>query len=235
MSGRTVVIVGGTSGIGLELARHVVEGGDAVVVTGRDPERAAQVAASVGGDARGLGVDLAEPTTIGTAFAALERVDGLVLAAVERDANAIEDYDIARATRLVTLKLVGYTEVVHTLLPRIPPGAGSSVVVFGGRAKDRPYPGSTTVSTVNGGVDGLVRSLALQIAPIRVNAIHPGIVGDSPFWAGKPAGVLDAYRARTPSGELATMSDVVDAVDFLLRNRSVTATSIYVDCGWEVT
>ena len=63
-----------------------------------------------------------------------------------------------------------------------------SVVLFGGRAKDRPYPGSTTVSTVNGGVSGMVRSLTVQLAPRRVNAIHPGIVGDSPYWSGKAAG-----------------------------------------------
>jgi NAD(P)-dependent dehydrogenase (short-subunit alcohol dehydrogenase family) len=111
----------------------------------------------------------------------------------------------------------------------------ASIVVFGGRAKDRPYPGSTTVSTVNGGVDGLVRTMALELAPIRVNALHPGIIGDSPFWAGKPDAVLDAYRSRTPGGQLATMADVVDAVDFLLRNRGVTGASLYVDCGWEVT
>jgi NAD(P)-dependent dehydrogenase (short-subunit alcohol dehydrogenase family) len=233
MNERTVVVIGGTSGIGLEIARHVLKGGDSVVITGRDATRAADVAATLGDGASSLAVDLAEPETLASALAGVERVDGLVLAAVERDSNTVKDYDIARARRLVTLKLVGYTEVVHTLLPRMSPDA--SIVVFGGRAKDRPYPGSTTVSTVNGGVDGLVRTMALELAPIRVNALHPGIIGDSPFWAGKPDAVLDAYRSRTPGGQLATMADVVDAVDFLLRNRGVTGASLYVDCGWEVT
>jgi NAD(P)-dependent dehydrogenase (short-subunit alcohol dehydrogenase family) len=235
MSNRTLVIIGGTSGIGLELARHALKRGDAVVITGRDGARAAEVAGGLGDDARGLGLDLADAAGLAAALESVEAADGLVLAAVERDANFAKDYDIGRAQRLVTLKLVGYTEVVHQLLPRMPATAESSIVVFGGRAKDRPYPGSTTVSTVNGGVDGLVRTLALEAAPVRVNAIHPGIVGDSPFWAAKPAEVLDGYRARTPSGALATMADIVDAVDFLLRNRSVTGTSLYVDCGWEVT
>ncbi len=233
MSERTVVIIGGTSGIGLEIARHVLKSGDSVVITGRDAARSAEVASSLGEGASSAACDLAEPESLAAALAGIHRVDGLVLAAVERDSNSVKDYDIARAKRLVTLKLVGYTEVVHTLLPRMSPDA--SIVVFGGRAKDRPYPGSTTVSTVNGGVDGLVRTLALELAPIRVNALHPGIVGDSPYWASKPAAVLDAYRARTPSGQLATMADVVDAVDFLLRNRGVTGASIYVDSGWEVT
>jgi NAD(P)-dependent dehydrogenase (short-subunit alcohol dehydrogenase family) len=235
MSDRTVVVIGGTAGIGLEVARTAIKDGDSVVLTGRDATRAADVAASLGGNARGLGLDLAEPVSLAASLADIERVDGLVLAAVERDTNSVKEYDIARAIRLVTLKLVGYTEVVHALLPKMTQSTDTSIVVFGGRAKDRPYPGSTTVSTVNGGVDGLVRTMALELAPIRVNAIHPGIVGDSPFWAAKPPGVLDGYRARTPSGELATMADIVDTVGFLLRNKSVTATSMYVDCGWEVT
>jgi NAD(P)-dependent dehydrogenase (short-subunit alcohol dehydrogenase family) len=134
---------------------------------------------------------------------------------------------------LATIKLVGYTEVIHALLPRM--HDESAVVLFGGRAKDRPYPGSTTVSAVNGGVVGMVNALALEMAPIRVNAIHPGIVGDSPFWADKPAAVLEGYRSRTPTGRLASMADVCDAVDFLLTNRAVNAVNLYVDGGWLIT
>ena len=230
---RTIVVVGGTSGIGLEVAGDARARDDEVVVTGRDVARAKDVAASLGDGARGLGFDLSEPETIGAALADVERVDGLVLVAIERDANTVADYDIGRARRLITLKLIGYTEVVHALLPRMSPEA--SIVIFGGRAKDRPYPGSTTVSTINGGVVGLVNTLALEIAPIRVNGLHPGIVGDSPFWSAKPDEVLAGYRARTPSGSLATMADIVDAVSFLLRNRSVNGTNIYVDCGWGIT
>lgn len=235
MSDRTVVVVGGTSGIGLEIARHAIDRGDSVILTGRDQDRADEVAKSLGDRARGLALDLAEPSALGPALADVEKVDALVLAAVERDANSVKDYSIDRAIRLVTLKLVGYTEVVHALLPRMPESPDTAIVVFGGRAKDRPYPGSTTVSTVNGGVDGLVRTMALELAPIRVNGLHPGIIGDSPFWAGKPDAVLEGYRSRTAMGRLATMADIVDAVDFLLRNRGVTATSLYVDGGWEVT
>lgn len=231
--GRHVLIVGGTSGLGLAVARHFADAGDFVVLTGRSDTRAKEVAASLGARARGLGVDLAAPETIADALGDIERVDHLVLAAIERDSNAVASYDIAGAQRLVTLKLVGTTEVVHALLPRMPDEA--SVVIFGGRAKDRPYPGSTTVSTVNGGVVGLVNALALEIAPRRVNAIHPGIVGDSPFWSAKPPEVLEGYRSRTPTGRLATMAQVVDAVDFLLRNRAVNAVNLYVDGGWLLT
>lgn len=235
MSERTIVVVGGTSGIGLEIAREVVSRGDRVVLTGRDPDRAREVAASIGDGATGVAVDISEPETIAESLSGIGAVHGLVLAAIERDANTVRDYDIARATRLVTLKLVGYTETVHTLLGRLDETVDTGIVLFGGRAKDAPYPGSTTVSTINGGVEGLVRTLALELAPMRVNGLHPGIVGDSPFWANKPEGVLAGYESRTPGGALATMADIVGATMFLLENRGVSGINLCVDRGWRIT
>lgn len=227
-----VVVVGGTSGIGREVARCYAERGREVVVTGRDAERAQGVAAELGERTRGLGVDLARPEEIAGALADVGPVDHLVIAAIERDVNSVREYDLGRATRLVTLKLVGYTEVVHALLDRLSPA--SAIVLFGGLAKERPYPGSTTVSTVNGGVTGLVRSLVTELAPIRVNALHPGVVGDSPEWTGKTE-AIERLTARTPTGRLATMADVVDAVRFLLENPSVNGVDLYVDGGWVTT
>ncbi|GAA2487201.1 SDR family NAD(P)-dependent oxidoreductase [Streptomyces longisporus] len=224
----SVVVVGGTSGIGREFARVRAERGDDVVLTGRDPDRADAVAKEVG--ARGLALDLSRPREIAAALADVGRVDHLVLAGVSRDENRATDYDIAAALRLVTTKLVGYTEVVHVLRPRMTDD--SAIVVFGGQAKERPYPGATTVATVNAGVRGLVNTLAVELAPVRVNAVHPGVVGDSPYWQSKPEEVLAALRARTPTGRLATVADVVDSVDFLLRNRSVNAVELNVDGGW---
>jgi NAD(P)-dependent dehydrogenase (short-subunit alcohol dehydrogenase family) len=232
---RTTVIIGGTSGIGLEIAKDAVARGEHVVLTGRDADNAREVAASLGDAATGLAVDISEPESIAESLASVGTVNGLVLAAIERDANTVRDYDIARARRLVTLKLVGYTETVHTLLDRMEASVDTSIVLFGGRAKDAPYPGSTTVSTINGGVEGLIQTLAHELAPIRVNAIHPGIIGNSPFWASKPANVLDGYKSRTPGGELATMEDVVGATRFLLDNRGVSAASLYIDRGWRIT
>jgi NAD(P)-dependent dehydrogenase (short-subunit alcohol dehydrogenase family) len=197
-----------------------------VVLSGRDAERAAKVAAEVGGGAVGLGVDLAEPESVQGALAEVGPVRRLVLAAIERDVNSVAGYDIERARRLVTLKLVGYLEVVHVLKGRLTEDA--SVVLFGGLAKERPYPGSTTVSTVNGGVTGMVHTLACELAPVRVNAVHPGIVGDSPYWEGKP---LDALVARTPIGRLVTMAEVVQAVVFLLECGGVNGVDLYVDGG----
>lgn len=221
-------MVGGTSGIGLRLAETYAARGRDVVITGRTAERCAGIAEGV--PASWCALDLAEPDSIGAALADVGPVSRLVLAAIERDANTVAEYDIARATRLVTLKLVGYTEVVHALNDRFTDD--SSILLFGGQALRRPYPGSTTITTVNGGVEGLTRTLAVQLAPIRANAIHPGIVGDTPEWADKPAAVLDAVRARTPLGRLVSTEEVVDASIFLLENAAVNGVNLQVDGGW---
>ena len=228
MSG-AVVVVGGTRAIGLEIARHYASLGETVVLTGRDPDKVAEAAADVGGATTGVAFDLAEPHSIAPALAGLGPVRRLVLAAIDRDANTVADYDIDRAIRLVTLKLVGYTQVVHTLHDRLTDDA--SIVLFGGMAKERPYPGSTTVTTVNGGIVGLTRTLVEELKPKRVNSLHPGIVGDSPFWAEKPA-AIENYTSQTPTGKLATMADIVGAVAFLLDNEAVNGVDLIVDGGW---
>jgi NAD(P)-dependent dehydrogenase (short-subunit alcohol dehydrogenase family) len=225
----TVVVVGGTSGLGLEIVKRYAAQGREVLLSGRGAERAKEVAASVGGDVRGVALDLARPMQIAEALADVGPVERLVLAAIDRDHNTTADYQIARAEYLVTLKLIGYTEVVHALVPQL--SADSSILLFGGQAARRPYPGSTTVTTVNAGVTGMVNTLVVELAPIRVNAIHPGIVGDSPYWAGK-AEALEATRKRTPSGRLVTMAEVVDAAAFLLENRGVNGVNLPIDGGW---
>jgi NAD(P)-dependent dehydrogenase (short-subunit alcohol dehydrogenase family) len=225
-----VVVIGGTQGLGLEVARHYAGRGREVVLAGRDQRRAEAVAAEVGGKARGLGLDLAEPGQLADRLAGVEGVAHVVLAAIERDENRVSSFDLESATRLATLKLVGNTEVIRVLAPRM--DQEGSVVLFGGRAKDRPYPGSTMVSAVNGGVSGLVSSLAVELAPIRCNAIHPGIVGDSPYWSAKGDAALEPVRARTPTRRLVTMEDIVGAVVFLLENRSVNGLNLHVDGGW---
>jgi len=224
-----VLIVGGTRAIGLEIARHYVEAGQDVVLTGRTPANVESAVGELGGRARGVTFDLAEPRSIAPALAEVGRVRHLVMAAIDRDANTVREYDIDRAIRLATLKLVGYTEVVHQLVDRF--DDESSIVLFGGMAKERPYPGSTTVSTVNGGVVGLTRTLVEELKPIRVNSLHPGIVGDSPFWAEKPEAIAN-YQSQTPTGRLATMADIVGATVFLLENRSVNGIDLIVDNGW---
>jgi NAD(P)-dependent dehydrogenase (short-subunit alcohol dehydrogenase family) len=229
MSDGAVVIVGGTRAIGLELARHYVETGSQVVLTGRDQANIDAAVGELGARATGVRFDLAEPEGIDAALASVGPVRRLALVAIDRDQNTVADYDLVKAIRLVTLKLVGYTEVVHALHGRLTDDA--SVLLFGGMAKERPYPGSTTVTTVNGGVVGLTRTLVEELKPLRANSIHPGVVGDSPYWSEKPAAVA-RYSSETPLGRLVTMDEIVGAAVFLLENTAVNGVELIVDGGW---
>jgi len=227
-----VVVVGGTRAIGFEIAKHYAETGHEVVLTGQSRETVDAALAALDGRATGLVFDLAEPGSIAPALAPVGPVHHLVLVAIDRDQNAIREYDIPGATRLTTLKLVGYAEVVHALLDRL--DESSSIVMFGGQARFLPYVGSTTVTTVNGGVEGLTRALVHELKPIRVNCIHPGIVGNSPYWENRQA-ALDATRARTPTGRLVTMADIVAATAFLLESPALNGVELRVDGGLHAT
>ena len=227
MGKKRAIELGGTQGIGKEIVKFLASRGEEVILTGRTIESTSAAVKEIGNGVTGIALDLAEPKSIAPALKEIGFIAQIVISAIERDSNQLKSYDIDRALRLVTLKLVGYTEVVHQLSNRLTPTG--SVVLFGGLAMERPYPGSTTVSTVNGGVTGLVRSMAIELAPTRVNAIHPGIIGDSPYWADK-----DNSRVieRTPLGRLVTMQEIVEATAFMLDNHGINGVNLAVDGGW---
>jgi NAD(P)-dependent dehydrogenase (short-subunit alcohol dehydrogenase family) len=222
------LIVGGTGSLGFAIARQRAKFGEQVVLTSRDAERAQQAARDIGGDAQGLALDLSNPHGTADALSGLGAVDHLVLATAANDNshNTLTNFDVDAATDAVTVKLVGFTETIRVLRDRLTPFA--SVVLFGGLARNRPYPGSTMVTTFSAGVSGLVRTLALELAPIRINAIHPGVVGDSSRWRHLPD---HPAIARTPLGRLVTMGEIVDATDFLLSNTGVSAIDLIIDGG----
>lgn len=227
----SVVVVGGTRAIGFEIVRHYAAAGNDVILTGQTESNVAAAverAAGLPGKVTGLTFDLADPITIRAALEGVGPVRRLALVAIDRDSNTVADYDVTRAIRLATLKLVGFTEVVHVLLDRLT--ADASLLLFGGQAKDLPYPGSTTVSTVNGGIEGIVRTLVHEIRPHRVNCLHPGIVGDSPYWEDKRV-ALEATVKRTPTGRLTSMEDIVGAAVFLLENEGMNGVNLKVDGG----
>jgi NAD(P)-dependent dehydrogenase (short-subunit alcohol dehydrogenase family) len=228
----TAIIIGGTQGIGRAAAELMLARGDQVIVTGRDRAGAEAAALALGMGARGLAVDLSKPHDIAAALADVPPLRHVVITAILRDANTARNYDIDRAINLVTIKLVGYTAAINALLPKLAEDA--SIVLFGGLAKERPYPGSTTVTSINGAVATMVHTLAVELAPIRVNAIHPGIVGDSPYWADKTQ-ALAGTIARTPTRRLATMRDVAAAALFLLDNQSINGVNLNIDNGWLLT
>jgi NAD(P)-dependent dehydrogenase (short-subunit alcohol dehydrogenase family) len=222
--GRTAVVIG-AGGLGRPLAARLIERGADVYVTSRDGDRAAETARQLGPRAHGLAVDLTHPESIVGDLASIPSVDHLVVTATEQHDIRLDQFDVHAAANAVVAKLVGYPETVRALKDRFMPAA--SIVLFGGLAKERPYPGSTIVTTYNQGVSGLVRTLAIELAPHRINAIHPGLVGDSPRWAG----IEHPLCHRAPIGRLVTVAEVVHATEFLLDNTGIDGHDLYLDGG----
>mgnify|MGYP001817581264 CR=1 FL=1 len=232
MAGGSVVVIGGSSGIGEEIGRHYASQGRKVYVSSREQARADEAAARIGGDTHGVAVDLSEPEGISAGLAPVEGpIEHLVITAVLRDTNTVKEFAIDGARALAVLKVVGYPETIHQLHDRLTDE--SSIVLFGGLAKERPYPGSTTVTSVNGGVEKMINTLTLELGPIRINAIHPGVVLDSWYWEDNEP-VRAAVLERTPTHRPVLTAHVVDAVRFLLENPSMNGVNLNIDGGWIV-
>ena len=105
---KVLLVIGGTSGIGHEIARRAADRGETVILSGRDADHAQQMAAEIGGDTRGIAVDLSRPAGLATQLAGIDRVDHLVLTAMAPDQNTVRTYNASTAVALVTMKLVGY-------------------------------------------------------------------------------------------------------------------------------
>jgi NAD(P)-dependent dehydrogenase (short-subunit alcohol dehydrogenase family) len=230
--GQHIVIVGGTAGLGYALTAACQAQGCTVTITGRNQQRAEDAAHTLGEGVQGIALDLTDQASITAALTSIERIDHLALVAIERHFNTIREYDSTAADRLVRVKLVGYAEVVYQAVPKLAPTA--SITLFGGVAALRPYPGSTMVSTANAGVTGLTTTLAKELAPIRVNTISPGVIGDTPTYEKRSPSVikmLDDAAAQTYAKRLGTTAEIVHALLFLMDNEYIDGIDLIVDGG----
>jgi len=154
-----------------------------------------------------------------------------VLAAIERDVNSVREYSVERALRLVTLKLSG----TRKRFTRCSPSCDRrSIVLLGGVAKDRPYPRLDHRQHGERRCDRPGAHTRRRAGTIRVNALHPDVVGDSPTWSSRPE-ALEAIRARTPIGRVVDLADTADAVVFPLENRAVNGVNLMLDGGARLT
>lgn len=227
-----LLVIGGARGLGFELARTASEQGARVTVTGRDAHVADARATKLGPSARGLACDLLDAASLGRLFTDIDVVDHLVLTAIERDHNTAADFRADAAARMMLIKTVGYANAVAHALPKL--DQDGSVVLFSGLSMWRPSPGSTTMSMANSAILGLVNSLAVEIAPVRVNAITPGsVAGTEAIDNADPvlAEFFEAQRQRTPTKRLPTPNDIVAAVLFLLTCPGVNGENLVVDAG----
>ncbi len=133
-----IVVVGGTSGIGLALARAAHALGCKLTVTGRGAERVAEAAKSIGPGVIGSHLDLGDAGSIAAALEDGPSIDHLVLLPLYQVTTTVKDFNVDEANKLLHIKLTGYMKAVSSVLPRLKPT--SSIVLFGGLAKERPYP-----------------------------------------------------------------------------------------------
>lgn len=235
MYGHTL-IVGGGSGMGRALASALLDGGNEVTIMGRSPSRLAAAARDLGSppSLKTFPADLSQERDVSALFAAVEAVDHIVTTAADLDGvyGPVTSFDPAVARRAIDSKLIGSLSLARYGAPCLRPGG--SLTFTSGIAAYRPAPGGAVVAAVNGALESLTYALALELAPIRVNAISPGWIADTTFWdrAGEEGEErLRAMAERLPARRNGSPADVAEAFLSVLRNTFITGTVIHVDGG----
>lgn len=228
-----ILVIGGARALGAAVARRAVKDGYDVVIGARDLAAAEALAGEIGATA--VRIDLQDEATIAGAADQLRdgvgHVDHVVTtASAPHDVRATElDHD--KLVAAFTTKVIGPMLVAKHLAPLIRPTG--SMVLFSGVVGWRPGPGSLVKGTTNGAIEYLARHLAADLAPVRVNAISPGVI-DSGAWdrlGDQKAGLLSRSAAGTLAGRHGEPEDVVEAVLWLLRAGFVSGETIHVEGG----
>jgi NAD(P)-dependent dehydrogenase (short-subunit alcohol dehydrogenase family) len=221
--GRRIAVVGGSSGIGRATAAAVVDGGGEVVVGSRSDDERAAVVAELGSSASGHTVDLTDDGSVTDFFDAAGQLDGLVCTPAYLPRGTVSTVDDEDLRETFEVKLLGYRRAA--LAADLADDAG--VVFVSGTAATDPAPDLFAVGVVNAAVESLVRYLALDRAPVRVNAVSPGVVDT---W-GMPDDQRAAIADSVPAGRVTEPEDVADAIVALLANRAMTGGVVRVDGG----
>ncbi|MGC5024392.1 SDR family oxidoreductase [Tsukamurella sp. DT100] len=230
---RTVVLIGGASGIGLAVARRVIADGARVVLGGRSRERLDGAVAALGPAATGRTVDTADPDGVEAFFARVESVDALFTTAATYTVGSFVELDVEEARSPFESKFWGQYRMVKAALPALT--ADAAVVLTSGAASVRPAGPAAPYVAVNAAIEGLARGLAVELAPVRVNAIAPGTV-DGNLWAGRPREAREAAFAHIEReavlGRPGTEDEIAAAVVHLFTSTYTTGSTLYVDGGY---
>jgi NAD(P)-dependent dehydrogenase (short-subunit alcohol dehydrogenase family) len=232
MSERTALVVGGTSGIGLATARRLHGLGATVHVAGRGKERLDEVATTDPGLV-GHQADGASAAEVGALAEAIGTIDWLVVTLSGGEgAGPIADLDLGMLRRAFDAKFWGHITTVQASLPHL--AADGSVTLLGAISARAGAPGIAGIAAINGAVEALVKPLAVELAPVRVNGVSPGFV-DTPWWSGLPEEARQAYFSQAAQAlltrRIATADDVADAVVLAATNPNLTGTVIETDGG----
>jgi len=230
MQGKTLLVVGGRSGIARQIATDAAEAGATVVLAGRDPSALAGLPASAG-QVSTARVDLGDEESIRQLAEGIGAVDYVVSSAASPangPVTAVERDDVLRA---FDAKVFGPLLLAKHLAPRMAPDG--AMLLLAGIVAWRPSAGKTVTAAANGAVSFLVPALAVELAPIRVNAISPGIV-DSGAWDGLGAGKEQLFAktaAKVPAGRVGQTADISAAALLALTNPFLTGETLHVEGG----
>ena len=231
LAGRHITVVGGTSGIGLAVARRAACEGADITLVGRDSERLRRAAEEIGGARQCIG-DLHEPASFAALFEALPEIDHLVITAGTTTLKTLRESTPDDLRQAVEERLVGPLLMVQAALSRLRPSG--SIVLTSGLLAERPIRTGAILAGTVAAIEGVVRSLALELAPIRVNAVSPGLV-DTPlldsFFGETKAEALASAAAALPTGRIGHPDDIAQAVYLLLTGGFITGEVLHVDGG----
>lgn len=228
-----VVLLGGTSGIGLATAEAALAAGASVSVASSRSERVAEAVARLGDRVKGYTVDLRNESAVRSLFGQVGAIDHLVYSAGDSlRTGALADMDLATVRRLFEVRVFGAIAAVKHAAPYLRPGG--SVVLTSGIASLRPLKGWAALASVCSAMEGLTRALAVELAPVRVNLVSPGLVR-TPLWDDLPElereALYAASGAALPVGRVGEAQDLAQTYVYLMTNRYATGQSIVVDGG----
>jgi len=222
-----VVVLGGTSGIGLATARTAADQGATVIVASSNPESVKRALEDLPASASGEAVDLTDADAVATFFDGLAPFDHLVFTAGEAlTLLEVGSMDLTKAHAAFELRYFGALGAVNAAVPKLRPGG--SVVLTTGAAGDRPGAGWSVAASICGAIDSLVRALAVELAPLRVNAVKPGVVR-TPLWGG--AMDYDEVAGGLPVDRVGEPEDIAAAYLFLMNQPFATGSIVTVDGG----
>jgi len=232
MNGQTVVVIGGSAGIGLSTAKLARAAGAAVILTGRNPERLERAAAEVGAT-RTAAFDASDREAMAGFLADLGQVDHVMSTAGGPYYAPLAELDIDAAARSLDSHLWLAIHVAQRAVGVV----RGSLTFIGGTGGRRPGPGLAIITAMSAALPALIANLALEIAPIRVNLIAPGFV-DTPLSAALLGDQLDARRAQLrdtlPIGRVVGPDDVAALAIHLMTNSALTGATYDVDGGQQL-